>query len=99
MQNSLSSVSSVCVRGIYVGHVVPVYLTANYECRREHSDVPSPEVPGCADQFILPPQPIAEESAAHMRVMTLNCGGAEGKLSVMIGVVISHDPDVAFSQE
>ena len=61
--------------------------------------MPSPEVPGWADQFILPPRPTTEESAAHLRVMTLNCGGAQGKLSVMIGVVLSHDSDVAFLQE
>ena len=99
MQKSLAAASSVCVRDVYVGHVVPLYLTTNYHYRREYSDVPSPEVPGWADQFILPPQPTAEGSAAHLRVMTLNCGGASGKLSVMIGVVLSHDPDVAFLQE
>ena len=99
MQKSLAAASSVCVCDIYVGHVVPLYLTTNYDCRREYSDVPSPEVPGWADHFVLPLQPTAEESAAHLRVMTLNCGGAQGKLSVMIGVVLSHDPDVAFLQE
>ena len=54
MQKSLAAASSVCVRDIYVDHVVPLYLTTNYDCRREYSDVPSPEVPGWADQFILP---------------------------------------------
>ena len=99
MQKSLAAASSVCVRDTYVGRVVPLYLVTHYDCRRECPDAPCPEVPGWADQFVLPAQSPTEGSAASLRVMTLNCGGAQGKLSVMVGVVLSHDPDVAFLQE
>ena len=58
-----------------------------------------PEVPEWAEQFVMPEQSSAQGSGAQMRVLTLNCGGALGKMQVVTGVVLSHDPDVAFLQE